>query len=95
MNQQANPLLSAQFQRDPCIQSVFISKQSIKETGSDSVSPDQIDVVQTHGDSGPLGNVCNHLRNPLRVLNVNVEGPVQQFWFPEKHITLLRIILEL
>lgn len=57
LNQQACPLLSAVFQRDPCIQSVFISKQSIKETGSGSVSWDQIDVVQIPEDSGPLWSV--------------------------------------
>lgn len=49
--------LSTVFQRDPCIRSVFISKQSIKETGSGSVSWDQIDVVQIQEDSGPLGSV--------------------------------------
>lgn len=40
------PCSKGLFQRDPCIQSVFISKQSIKETGSGSVSWDQIDVGQ-------------------------------------------------
>lgn len=57
LNQQAHPLLSTAFQRDPRIRSVFISKQSIKETGSGSVSWDQIDVVQIQEDSGPLGSV--------------------------------------
>lgn len=38
-----SPQLCAVSQRDPCIQRVFVSKQSIKETGSGSVSRDQID----------------------------------------------------
>ncbi len=45
LNQQACPLLSAVMQSDPCIQSDSKSKQSIKETGSGSMSWHQIDAV--------------------------------------------------
>lgn len=37
LNQQACPLLSAVIQRDLCTLSVFISKQSIEETGSGQI----------------------------------------------------------
>ena len=43
LDQQACPLLRAVIQRDPCIRSVVISKQSIAEAGSGKVSGAEID----------------------------------------------------